>query len=83
MPTVYLCFRLKILKYIHLRKVSSVLSEDMKNYSKPLILNSISWWINSASDRYVVTWLCGVAVNGIYSVAYKNTFNIKHIPEHF
>ena len=25
----------------------------------------------SASDRYVVTWLCGLTVNGIYSVGYK------------
>ena len=23
------------------------------------------------SDRYVVTYLCGVAANGIYSVSYK------------
>ena len=40
-------------------------------YSAPLVLNAIGWWVNSASDRYVVTWLCGLAVNGIYSVGYK------------
>ena len=36
-----------------------------------MILNSISWWISNASDRYVVIYYCGIAVNGIYSVAYK------------
>jgi O-antigen/teichoic acid export membrane protein len=40
-------------------------------YSRPLMINNISWWISSASDRYIVTWLCGLAINGIYSVGYK------------
>lgn len=43
----------------------------MKEYCRPLILNSISWWINNVSDRYIVIWFCGVSVNGIYSIAYK------------
>lgn len=43
----------------------------MTNYSFPLVLSQIGWWINNVSDRYVVTWLCGAAANGIYSVAYK------------
>ena len=29
------------------------------------------WWVNSASDKYVVAILCDVSVNGILSVAYK------------
>ena len=36
-----------------------------------LIANSLSWWINNASDRYILTYLRGVAENGIYSVSYK------------
>ena len=43
----------------------------MKDYSKPLLINNISWWISSASDRYIVTLMCGIAENGIYSVGYK------------
>ena len=45
--------------------------KEMIHYSKPLILNSVAWWINNSSDRFIVTYFCGVAVNGIYSVAYK------------
>ena len=43
----------------------------MLSYGKPMIANSVSWWINSMSDRYVVVWFCGIAENGIYSVASK------------
>lgn len=40
-------------------------------YSKPLIINAISWWINDYSDRYIIIWLRGIAESGVYSVAYK------------
>ena len=49
----------------------AVLRKEMTDYSKPMIANAISWWVNNASDRYIVTWLCGIAANGIYSVSYK------------
>ena len=67
---VYLIIRLRVWKYININKVFS-LRKSMVNYSKPMILNTIGWWINNASDKYVVTWLCGTAINGIFSVAYK------------
>lgn len=47
------------------------LQKSMLGYSCPMMLNTISWWINSVSDRYMVTAFCGVVANGIYSVAYK------------
>ena len=40
-------------------------------YSAPLAINSVAWWINTASDKYIITFFCGAAINGIYSVAYK------------
>lgn len=45
--------------------------KEMLTYSVPLVLGTIGWWCNNASDRYLVTYLCGIASNGIYSVAYK------------
>lgn len=47
------------------------LSKPMIKYSFPLIANSVSWWINNASDRYIISFLRGIAENGIYSVSYK------------
>lgn len=60
----------KIYRDLHYKRYYD-LSKPMIRYSFPLIANSVAWWINNASDRYILTWLSGVAVNGIYSVAYK------------
>lgn len=69
---VYLTLKTKNFAKIHLfRKNDELLQYQMKSFSKPLILNATAWWINSVSDRYIVTILCGFAVNGIYSIAYK------------
>ncbi len=66
----FLVVRLEIWKYVKI-STSKQLEKEMEKYSAPLIFNQIGWWINNVSDRYVVTWLCGTAANGIYSVAYK------------
>lgn len=44
---------------------------EMIRYALPLIPNSISWWISNSSDKLIVSYVCGVAANGIYSVSYK------------
>lgn len=51
--------------------IDNELKRQMLAYSVPLIAANISWWINSSSDRYIVTALRGVNENGVYSVAYK------------
>lgn len=55
------------IRFIHYNN----LSKPMIKYSIPLIPNSISWWVNNASDRYILTFIRGVSENGIYSVSYK------------
>jgi O-antigen/teichoic acid export membrane protein len=45
--------------------------KEMIKYSIPLIPNSISWWISNSSDKFIVTAICGVSVNGLYAVSYK------------
>ena len=44
---------------------------EMRQYSIPLIFNSIAWWMNSSIDKYFVIFMCGASVNGLVSVAYK------------
>ena len=70
LQNIYQLFAGKVYKDIRFRKYND-LSKPMIKYSSPLIANSISWWINNASDRYILTLLRGVAANGIYSVSYK------------
>ncbi len=51
--------------------VSKGVFRDMTVFSFPLIFSVIAWWINSASDRYILSWMSGVAISGLYAVSYK------------
>ncbi len=68
--TVYLVVRMQLWKHfsIHYNKT---IKKDMLKYSRPMIANSISWWVNNASDKYVVIFFRGLAENGIYAIASK------------
>ena len=69
--SLYLIVKAHILGDIHLEQAYQSEKNEMVNYSKPLIANSIEWWVKNASDRYIVVFFCGLAENGIYSVASK------------
>ena len=45
--------------------------KEMLAYSRPMIANSVAWWVNNMSDRYIVIFFCGLAENGVYSVSSK------------
>ena len=44
---------------------------ELLAYGRPMIAYSTGSWINNAADRYLVSLIKGVAVNGLYGVAYK------------
>lgn len=59
-------------KYKHtFRSVDMDLMKRMLKYSVPMIPNSASWWVSNSSDKYILIFFAGVAVNGVYSVSYK------------
>lgn len=68
---LYLLIKLKVWKVINWKSENKSLKKEMVAYSVPMGLGNIGWWINNVSDRYIVTWICGLAANGVYSVAYK------------
>lgn len=68
---LYLIYKTHIIKEINLKRGYLPEEKEMLAYSKPLIANSIAWWVNNVSDRYVIVFFCGLAENGIYSVASK------------
>ena len=69
--SLYLAVRSDMIHDIDLRAGFLEEKKAMLDYSKPMIANSVAWWVNNASDRYVVIFFCGLAENGIYSVASK------------
>lgn len=58
-------------RYWALGKKNKVLEREMMNYGKPMILYSTSSWANNAADRYIILWMCGASVGGIYGIANK------------
>lgn len=71
MSVLFLAIHTKFWKYVRFSSLPASLRKEMIAYSTPLILNSIAWWVNNASDRYAIIALCGVAANGVYAVGYK------------
>ncbi len=67
----YLMFKLDIVNHLDFKNSFQSEKKLMTAYSIPLIANSIAWWINNTSDKYVVVFFCGLSVNGIYSIASK------------
>lgn len=66
----YLSFAGKVWRGVTV-KVRTGLLKAMVAFSAPLVANSLAWWVNDVSARYVVTLVYGAAANGIYAVAYK------------
>ncbi len=78
---------ISILYFVVLCKIPSTLNhavidreltKELVAYSLPLMPNNISWWIIQMSDRYMLIFFCGAALNGLYSMAYKipSIFNL-------
>ena len=67
---LYLTYETKFFSGLSFR-IDQNLKKKMLVYSVPLIMGTLGWLVNNVSDRYVVTWLCGISENGIYSIAYK------------
>lgn len=70
--TCYLFCTLKIWsKLARKYTLNRNLEKEMLTFCIPQIANTTSWWINNTADRYIITWFCGVGINGVYSIAYK------------
>ena len=68
---IYMLLRGEIYQSLKKGNYNKLLFKEMVIYSIPLIANGVAWWVNNASDRYILTYFCGAALNGIYSVSYK------------
>ena len=67
---LFLFFAGEIYKEIRFYGSGSILRQ-MIPYCLPLVVNSLAWWLNNASDRYILLFYWGAAINGIYAISYK------------
>jgi len=75
-----LIVRGKIVQYYDIRLFSLETLKQMLNYSWPMIPNSLSWWVLSASDRLVLTAFVGMEAVAVYGAANKipQLFGLVH-----
>ncbi len=62
---------LRLHRFFRPGKFKDSVAREMLTYSIPLVPTAIFWWITNLSDRYFVTYMVGLDVNGLYNVAYK------------
>ena len=68
---IYLILSDNVLKYVKIKYFDKRVIKDLLKYSIPMIPNELSWWIVHVSDRSIISYVLGVAANGIYSVSCK------------
>lgn len=68
---LFIFLKKKVYCYIHINGISITKLKVLLKYSLPLVPNSLSWWVLSASDRTVVSFFLGIAANGVLSVSHK------------
>ena len=71
MTTAFVFWRARLWEVLALRRADKQLMRDMLRFCLPLIPATICWWVTNVSDRYMVTYFCGEAANGLYTAAYK------------
>lgn len=69
--SVYLFIGGHINRYINFYFVDKQMLSKMLLYSVPFVPSTIAWWINSASDKYLIVLFLGSSYNGLYSAAAK------------
>ena len=69
--SVFLFFAAGLYKHVNIKRFSLSALRDMLRYCAPLVPTTILWLITSISDRFIITYFHGEAMNGINTVAYK------------
>ena len=70
LPFLMCFFGARLYRYLKPKRAKALMAR-MIAFSAPMIFSAIAWWINNASDRYILTWMCGVAVSGVFAFSNK------------
>lgn len=69
--TFFIIAKEKLWRDFSVKEIHSPAIRKMLRYSVPLIPTTVFIWIINISDRLMVTYFCGDAVNGLLSAAHK------------
>lgn len=68
---IFLFFAANLKRFVKLDSFSRSIAKSMLRYSIPLIPTTLFWWITNVSDRYMVTYMIGSEVAGLYASSTK------------
>lgn len=68
---IYVLFVCNIFKYFNFKYFRVKYATKMLQYALPFIPNTVSWYINQLSDRWIINIFLGASANGIYALANK------------
>lgn len=71
LSSLFIAVAAKLWHYLKPSQIRKSTLKAMLIYSLPLIPTTVSWWITNVSDRYMITYMQGDAINGLYAAAYK------------
>ncbi len=71
LTTLFLAISARLWTVFSWRAIDRRMMKELLLFSLPMIPTTVCWLITDLSDRYMVTYFCGEAQNGIYSAAYK------------
>ena len=69
--SLFLFFAAGLWRHVDPRRFSLSSLTDMLKYCAPLVPTTLLWLVTSISDRFIITYFHGEAMNGINTVAYK------------
>ena len=69
--SIFLIIYAKIYKDFSFKYASKSKIKEMLKYSLPMMPTTVIWWITNVSDRFMVSYICDLSANGLYSAAYK------------
>ena len=71
MTTVIVFVAAKLHRAFVPKKINGKVMKDLLKFCLPLVPSTIFWWITGVSDRYMVAFMKGDELNGLYTAAYK------------
>ena len=74
---IFLEFKMKILKKIHIKNFDVKLLKRMLIFSFPLVINDISLWLITGFGKAIIQTVLGESANGLYSFANKFTIIVN------